>query len=83
MSELSRDEVVAIVGPQSDIVVAEIIGTGISKPELVAAFNRVVKDRKTHDHGPSLEPGPFARVVEMLERLHHEGGLGEAGTGWA
>lgn len=83
MSELSRDEVIAITGPLSDIVIAEIIGTGISKTELVAAFDRVVKDRKSHDHGPTLEPGPFATVVELLERLHLEGGLGEAGTRWA
>jgi hypothetical protein len=81
MSELSRDEVIAVTGPLSDIVVAEIIGTGISKAELVAAYNRVVTDKRTHDHGPTLKPGPFARVVELLERLHLEGGLGEAGSG--
>jgi hypothetical protein len=80
MSELSRDEVIAITGPLSDIVVAEIIGTGISKTELVSAFARVVTDRKTRDHGPTLKPGAFARVVELLERLHLEGGLGEAGS---
>jgi hypothetical protein len=80
MSELSRDEVIAIVGPLSDIVVAEIIGTGITREELVAAHTRVVTDRRTHDHGPRLKPGPFSKVVELLERLHLEGGLGEAGS---
>ena len=40
MSELSSDDVVAIVGPIGDAVVAEIIGTGISKDELVAAHER-------------------------------------------
>ena len=35
MSELSSDDVVAIVGPIGDAAVAEIIGTGISKDELV------------------------------------------------
>jgi hypothetical protein len=46
MSELSSDDVVAIVGPIGDAAVAEIIGTGISKDELVAAHERAVKDRK-------------------------------------
>jgi hypothetical protein len=80
MAELSADEVHSIVGPLSDIVVAEIIGTGITKEELVAAFARVTRDRKAHEPGPHLKPGPFARVVELLERLHLEGGLGEAGS---
>ena len=31
MSEVSNDDVVAIVGPIGDAAVAEIIGTGIAK----------------------------------------------------
>jgi hypothetical protein len=45
MSELSSDDLVAIVGPIGEAAVAEIIGTGISKDELVAAHERAVKDR--------------------------------------
>src|SRR6476469_5584216 len=37
MSELSRDDVVAIVGPVGDAAVAEIIATGITKDVLIAA----------------------------------------------
>jgi len=40
MSELSSDDIVAIVGPIGAAAVAEIIGTGISKAELVAAHKR-------------------------------------------
>jgi hypothetical protein len=80
MAELSADDVRAIVGPLSDIVVAEIIATGISPDELAQAYARVKRDKKTHDPGPPLEPGPFAQVVEILERLDHEGLLGEAGS---
>ena len=80
MSELSRDEVVDILGPKlSDVVVAEIIGTGISKPELIEAFARVVKDRATHDPRP-MSPGHIASVVDILERLNQRGLLGEAGS---
>jgi hypothetical protein len=80
MAELSRDEVVEILGPISDVIIAEVIATGISKAELVAAYDRVVTDRKAHDPGPPLEPGRFARVVDILERSRRRGILGEAGS---
>jgi len=81
MSELSRDEVLAVLGPRlSDVVVAEIIGTGITKVELVQAFARVVKDRRTHDPGQRMTPGHIASVVDILERLNQRGILGEAGS---
>ena len=51
MSELSRDEVVEILGPVGDAMAAEIIATGISKEGLVAAHDRVVRDRKAHNPG--------------------------------
>jgi hypothetical protein len=80
MSELSRDDVVAIVGPVGDAAVAEIIATGITKDVLIAAHDRVVRDHKAHDPGPPVDPGPFSRVIVILERLHRGGLLGEAGS---
>jgi hypothetical protein len=80
MSELSKADVVAIVGPVSDAAVAGIIATGITKDDLVAAHARVVQNNKTRDPGAPMEPGPFAKVVEILERLGREGPLGEAGS---
>jgi uncharacterized Fe-S cluster-containing radical SAM superfamily enzyme len=76
MAELSRDEVAEILGRVSDAVAAEIIATGIDKAGLAAARDRVISDRKTHGHVP-VEPGAFARVVDILERAH--GILGEGG----
>jgi hypothetical protein len=78
MAELSRDEVAEILGRVSDAVAAEIIATGIGKEELAAARDRVVRDRKGHNPGPPVEPGPFAEVVDILERAH--GMLGEGGS---
>jgi hypothetical protein len=78
MSELSHDEVVEILGPVNDVIIAEIIATGINKAELVQAHDRVVRDRKTHNPGAPLEPGPFAQVVDILERSH--GLWGERGS---
>jgi hypothetical protein len=80
MAELSRDEVVAIVGPIGDAAIAEIIGTGITKDELIAARDRVRSDMKSDAPGPPLDPGRFAETVEILERLRSHGLLGEAGS---
>ena len=81
MSELSRDDVVEVLGPRlGDVAIAEIIATGITKSELAAAKVRVVADHKTHDPGASQEPGHISRVVDILERLHSNGLLGEAGS---
>jgi hypothetical protein len=80
MAELSRDEVVAIVGPIGDVAVAEIIATGITKDELIAAHDRVVKDLQAHNPGQPLEPGPIAQTIRILERLRVRGILGEAGS---
>lgn len=78
MAELSRDEIAEVLGPVSDATAAEIIATGIGKEGLLAARDRVVRDRKSHTPGPPLAPGPFAQVVEILERTH--GILGEGGS---
>ena len=81
MSELSRDDVVSVAGQIGDSAIAEIIATGISKDELVAANARVLRDRRTHQSGDPLTPGPFAQVVEILERTGKRGGiLGEGGS---
>ena len=37
MAGLSHDDVVEVLGPLSDIIIAEIIATGITKDELAAA----------------------------------------------
>ena len=81
MSELSRNEVVAILGPHvGDALVAEIIATGITKDELKIAYDRVVMETRTHDHSVALEPGHIARVVGILESLRSQGLFGAAGS---
>jgi hypothetical protein len=81
MSELSKDEVIAVLGPRvSDVVIAEIVATGITIDELRAALHRVVTDQKAHYPGPALEPGHISTVVSILERLHKGRLLGEAGS---
>jgi hypothetical protein len=81
MSELSKSDVVRVLGPRlSDAAIAEIIATGITEGELVSAKDRVLRDRKAHDPGPKLTPGHVAKVVDILERMHSSGLFGEAGS---
>jgi len=80
MAELSYEEVRRILGSLGDVIIAEVIATGITKEDLEAAHARVTRDRKAHDPGPPLEPGPFALVVDILGRSRGRGILGEAGS---
>ena len=81
MSELSKDDVVEILGPKlSDVVIAEIIATGITRDELKTALHAVVQDQKAHRPGPALEPGHISKVVDILERLHEIGFFSVAGS---
>jgi hypothetical protein len=72
MAELSRDDIVAVLGPLEDNVVVDIIATRVTKEGLIAAHKRILEDRERRDPGPPLEPGPVARVIEILERLPME-----------
>jgi hypothetical protein len=81
MSELSKSDVVRILGPKlTDSAIAEIIATGIREDELATAKARVLRDRAAHDPGPRLEPGHVAKVIDILERLRSAGIFGEAGS---
>jgi hypothetical protein len=81
MAELSRDEVIAVLGRKlSDAAIAEIIATGVTKDDLARARDRALRDHKAHNPGAALEPGPFAHAVEILERLRGHGIIGEGGS---
>jgi hypothetical protein len=41
-----HDEVVKVLGRLSDVILAEIIATGITQDELAAARERVARDQK-------------------------------------
>jgi hypothetical protein len=81
MSELSRDDVLAVIGRRlSDAVIAELIATGVTKTELEAARDRALRDSRAPDPGPGLEPGRLSNAVQILERLHGGGIIGEGGS---
>lgn len=82
MSELSRDEVIAELGPLSDAVVAEIIATGIEKADLAKVKSRFLADSKDGTM-EALDTDPIGLVIGILERVAWEPGqglFGEAGS---
>jgi hypothetical protein len=68
MSDMTRDDVVALFGPLPDIVIAELIGTGATREEMAAARDWVAKDKAHTNPEHRLKPGAFAHVVEIIER---------------
>jgi hypothetical protein len=68
MSELTRDEVVAVVHPIDDTTVAEIIATGVTKEELAQACKFVAREFKRHEHR-DVPLGRVGRVISILERV--------------
>ena len=90
MSELSRDEVLSVLGPMDDVVVAEIIGTGATLDDLKLARVEIHKDEAGANPESRLPLGTVGRVIEIVERVrraarHPVTGslLGEGGSGLA
>jgi hypothetical protein len=83
MSELTRDDVAAVVHPVDDVTAAEIIATGVTKAELAEACAFVAREFKTHEHR-EVPLGRVGRVITILERVGAKpirgSPLGEAGS---
>jgi len=81
MSDISRDDVVAVFGPLDDVAVAEIIATGATREDLAAARAWIVKDRAGTNTERFLPDGPVGHVIEIVERIPLARSLlGDAGS---
>ena len=82
MSELSRDQVLALVHPLDDATIAEIIATGVTRDELKKACAFYKSEKKQHAHH-DIPLGRVGRVISILERVGasiRESPLGEGGS---
>jgi hypothetical protein len=70
--ELTRDEVIAMLGPVDDVVVAEVIATGASAAELAEAQAWVANNETMMNEGRPLAAGRIARLVEILAAPEEE-----------
>ena len=68
MSDLSRDDVLAIVHPLDDATIAEIIATGASPEEFKQAAAFFGREKKAREHR-EIPAGRVGRVISILERV--------------
>ena len=72
MTALSRDAIIAQLGPLDDEIVAQIEASGASTEELAEATAWVTNDEALINAGRRLAEGRTARLVEILAALDEE-----------
>ena len=65
MAELSYEEAVGILGFLGDVIIAEVIATGINKEGLEAAHARTVRDRTARNRSGRRHSGAIARARDI------------------
>jgi len=70
--ELTRDDVVAMLGPLDDTIVAEVSATGASASELAEAQAWIANNEAMMNEGRPLAAGQVARLVEILAAREEE-----------
>jgi hypothetical protein len=69
VADLTRNDIVAALGPIDDIVVSEILATGASLEEFAQARAWLANDEAPINAGDPLASGRVARLMEILESL--------------
>jgi hypothetical protein len=69
---VTRQDVIAALGPIDDLLVAEIIATGTTPQELVEARAWLSNDEALLNSGRALPGGRIGQLVEVIERIESE-----------
>jgi hypothetical protein len=72
MAALTREEIVAALGPVDDIVVSDILASGASAEEFAQARAWMVNDEAPINAGDPLASGRVAQLMGILENLEEE-----------
>jgi hypothetical protein len=72
MAVLNRDDVIAILGPVDDLVIAEIIGMGATGSELAEARTWTANDEPLMNAGKPLAAGRVVRLIELIRDLEKD-----------
>jgi len=64
---LAHDDVVSVLGPVDEPVVADIVATGVTPEELAEAWAWVNADEAMIGEGRPLPCGRVAELVELLQ----------------
>ncbi len=84
MAALTRDEIVAVLGPVDDILIADILRMDASAEELAMARGWAYCDEALANEGRPPPTGRVARIAEMLAPPQDDDGpapRGAAGLG--
>jgi hypothetical protein len=66
MTMLTRNEVIAVLGPVGDDLIVEIVGTGASQAELAEAY-WLRSDEALVNEGRPLPSGRVGALLEILQ----------------
>jgi len=72
MTALNRNEVISILGPVDDLVLAEIIGMGATANELSEARAWTANDEPLMNAGRPLAGGRVVRLIELIRELEKD-----------
>jgi hypothetical protein len=72
MATLTREDVVAVLGPVDDGLVAEILGTGASPEELAEAYAWFTNDEALMNAGRPLASSRVGRLIDILEEAEED-----------
>jgi len=72
MSGLTRDEILAALGPVDDVLVSDILATGATSDEFVQARSWLANDEAPINAGEPLASGRVAQLMEILETLEED-----------
>ena len=77
---LTHDDVVSILGPIDEIVIADIVATEASREELAQAWAWVNSDEALISEGHHLPAGRVAVLVDLLTPEDDEPGIPANGS---
>ena len=66
MTVVTPKDIMAVVGPVDDLVVAEIIGMGATADELAEASAWIANDEAMMNMGQPLAKGRVSRLLEII-----------------
>ena len=72
MASLTREEILAALGPVDDILVSDILATGASDQEFLQARSWLANDEAPINAGEPLASGRVARLMEIIETLEED-----------
>jgi hypothetical protein len=72
MTSLTRKDVIAMLGPLDDSVVAEIIATGATPEELAQARAWLDSDEALMNTGKPLPTGRIADIIDVVAAQEQE-----------